>query len=697
MDQIVGIKDIQQNCLACGRQCANRRALGNHVNRAHKFDLKEYTMRFIGPNPKCECGCGKETLWNKTGYRFNEYFNGHNPSGFKLKQAQLSNEQVERRILKIRKSYKVRGDEIKKKISRSVSEGLRKSDVNFSEYFKEKWSDERFREAQHTARVKSWSGESGDVRRKKIFTEEFRRKIGDAKVHSDVKRTSSAGFTFFQRLRTHVCAEAIPSEWFDFNERKWCVDVWLPDSKTIVELDGDRYHGNDRDIDWTPLQISNITNDIVKNRIAIERGLNLVRISETDVTDLTAINSLQDLHDLAYHLVIDGKVVKEGTFRLEDDQPLITRERLILKHIKDHITYHDNLKDPRGAYLHTKKRWVPVIRRFLRAYVNYWGWFHQPVEGSASETVLEVRAAVEKVPYDSDVFSSTSSTGSKFLKPFMLSFWNTLEGPVKRFDDDGTLTRVIEYRIGVNRSKDYEYTLSDGRHVKVNEHFDISLKNIRRGFVVQRNAVSWFKPVTAGAIWRKLVLLGSGDHTAPAVWDPSAGFAARFVGFNAAFPDGKYNACEPSTEIHADFKRLLNDLRNEGINASCNVLLQGSELALPIDDGSVDAVFTSPPYFRTEQYFDEPGQCWRDHNTLERWIKNYLRPTFVNVARVLKTGCYGAFNVNPEQEQYVLDAIKAAGLQYVDTWSLTMNRDHFSKRHGKLEGRSEPIIVFKKH
>src|SRR6056297_3628426 len=121
---LIGVENIEQSCLICGKLCKNRRSLGNHVARSHKnlAGLEEYVLKYQLNNvvPKCKCGCEKNVTWHKLSYRYNLYLAGHNKSGFEVSQPKFSKQQIENRNNSIRKTYNLHGDEIKKKISTQV-------------------------------------------------------------------------------------------------------------------------------------------------------------------------------------------------------------------------------------------------------------------------------------------------------------------------------------------------------------------------------------------------------------------------------------------------------------------------------------------------------------------------------------------------------------------------------------------------
>lgn len=667
------VEDVRQTCLICGRDCSNKRSLGNHLARSHREvdGLKGYTLKFLlgGSVPLCACGCGKEVSWHRVFYRFNTYVNGHNEAGFKTKQPEFTLEQIEKRSAKIRDTYETRGDEIKKKISERVSETLSTEDVKskISEIRKSQWKDESYKKKQHNSRVASWQGEAGEKRRAAVFTSEFGKKISVANMYRGVNRVSVAETAFVEKLRS-IGLTVEQSKWFNFEDKTWCADAWLSETKTIVEFDGVYWHGFDREEDFTIDQVVNLTNDLKKNCIAREKSLNLVRVRE-DV-DFSSVSSLDDLKAVAHHVVEAGHVVKEGSPRIGDATPLFSRDTIVMETL-----------DREFGRKYVEENYLELTEDFLRAHVEYWGWFYPPPTGDLS-SVLDGLGRVDKL--------NSCTFGSSWLKSRVKCFWDVDNGPAQSFHDPKALRSSVAYRLGLNSSKPYTYDLRDGRTVTCQETFNITLKDIRTGFVVQRKKVSWFKPAWATFVYKKHL----NGIKRPVVWDPSVGFSARLLGFAGAVSSGTYVGTDPSSRMIRDAKIVSREISSLHPDLKFEFHEVGSEKFTP-EEASLDLVFTSPPYFDTEKYYDEPGQCWRDFPQIDAWIEGYLKPTMKNAHFGLKKTGKMVIDVSPKFRDVVVSSAVSAGFSLIDEDNLDMVRDHFSRENGSA-GKSEVFLTFAK-
>lgn len=679
MNREIGFTDYI--CLECGRSGKNRRSLGNHLARTHSSTIEEYCLKhyFNGIIPLCKCNCGKEVSWHKSQYKYNDYISGHNEAGFFTNGWKPSKEQINKRNEAIRKAYKEKGTKIKRKISNSLVEAFSQPGMSekLSATQREGWNKPGVKERVSKIRKKVWQ-EQGDELRKKIFTKEFGRKIALANSKRNTKRTSAAEQLFIKKVGEILGTEEISpnGKWVNTDDNVKHYDLFIKSENLLVEYDGLYWHGLDRITNFTCAQINNMANDFLKNRIAIDLGFSLIRIKEG--TDISKIKSLNDLKSIAYHhQLADGTFIKDGMFRFKDDShALLTREHLI------RINESEIFTDAKGRE-YTETELKPAIISFLRQYVQTRGWFYPTSNEKASDIISKLQK--RRIDESNGEISSLGNTGSSYLKSKFKSYWNVDSGPYESFWDDKKLDKVLSYRLGLNNSKLYDYKLKCGTSISCKETFDISPKNIRFGFVVQRNSVSWFKPSAAYEIYK----LALGNIEKPVVWDPSCGFGARMIGFAAAYPNGTYIGTDPAKQTFEDLRNL-----SEKLDVKTNLNNTCSEVFDP--NCELDLVFTSPPYFDKEKYFNENTQCWKKFPNIENWKKMYLLPTLRTAYRRLRAGKLLIINIDEKNAKHVKDIAISLGFIEERQMNLIIGRDHFSKKKGIKAKKSEPILIFKR-
>lgn len=194
--------------------------------------------------------------------------------------------------------------------------------------------------------------------------------------------------------------------------------------------------------------------------------------------------------------------------------------------------------------------------------------------------------------------------------------------------------------------------------------------------------VSNFRPTAAAAIYS--MFTQKGDQ----VWDMSSGYGGRALG--AYLAGVNYIGTDPSTLNHKGVVDMCDNL-----NYKCTLLNSGSEVPLDIGEGTIDFCFTSPPYFDTERYSQEETQSYLKYPTKQLWLNGFLKDTFNNCYKVLKSNKYMVINIanTSRYKDIVEDTINLAlsiGFSHEDTWGLQLS---------SLAGggyKTEPLLIFKK-
>lgn len=687
MSQDYDASFVNCQCRLCGQKIINRRSLGNHLARSHgEWNLQRYVLELClqGNVPECRCGCGREVEWHKTRYRYNDYVSGHNNAFSKSNQPKITEEQVQKRNESIRRAYERRKEDIASKISNSLIVTFEEPShrKRMSEHVINLWSKEEFRSKVSEGQKRAWQSDY-DERYTKVFTAEMRRKVSESNRKRNAKHCSGLELRAVESLRSSLPVDLIESFWISDSESSKCYDAFVPEWNVLIELDGVFWHGLDRNSNFSISQIANLANDRCKERVAANNEHAIVRIAmdETSVNDFSSIDNLQKLIDASYHYQDEaGNVIKDGRFRFDNDEhPLIERKE-ILKWSTDGNLDKKFLNEAAN-----------IVTRFFKEYFEYESWFHPDCSQSLDDVLFSIASKSESFNGE---FNMNPKIGNAFLKSRFPSYWHADNGPAVSCKDEKKLSKVIRYRMGLNNSKLYDYKLADGTPVKSTETFDITPRQIRNGFVVQRRTVSWFPPVAASQIWNWV--LRDCSSSSPRVWDPSAGFGARMLAFASIFPQGTYVATEPASMTFGDLERLAGELEESSrFEGSIELFKQGSE-RIDLEPNSLDAVFTSPPYFDREKYFNEPEQCWNRYPKLASWIDGYLIPTFRIAFNALKPGHRMAINVSSNLSEVTIEAATACGFVESNHASISNKRDAYARKRKKSSSLKEPVLSFVK-
>ena len=137
------------------------------------------------------------------------------------------------------------------------------------------------------------------------------------------------------------------------------------------------------------------------------------------------------------------------------------------------------------------------------------------------------------------------------------------------------------------------------------------------------------------------------------VLDPCCGWGGRMIGC-ASIPNTTYVGCEPCTKTYEGLVKLGNWLKSlqptfEFYISNCPY----EEWDLQHDeDKNFDIALTSPPYYNTEHYTDEPSNSMNKYDTYEKWVDGFYRPLITKTVSYLKPN--GLFILNIGDRKYPL-------------------------------------------
>lgn len=195
--------------------------------------------------------------------------------------------------------------------------------------------------------------------------------------------------------------------------------------------------------------------------------------------------------------------------------------------------------------------------------------------------------------------------------------------------------------------------------------------------------VSNFRPTAAAAIYKILVPDKGGT-----VFDMCCGFGGRLVGSYLAGVN--YLGVDPASLTFEGNQKMIDDF-----NFKAEIKKQGSEITTEgwIPDDSVDACFTSPPYFNCEKYSNEKTQSYIKFPTKQQWVNEFIFLTIQNCKRITKKNGLIALNIANVKSyktlvEDVVDVCKRNGLQLTDEWKLQLSKQGKGDKH-------EPIFIFK--
>ena len=199
-------------------------------------------------------------------------------------------------------------------------------------------------------------------------------------------------------------------------------------------------------------------------------------------------------------------------------------------------------------------------------------------------------------------------------------------------------------------------------YTKGKKVFPSGFKAFRIGYI--QPAVN-FPPMTAKYLYERFTEHIKEDGTIK-IYDPSAGWGGRLLGAMSCSDDRSihYIGTDPNPDNFfsdgtsrysyvADFYNTKTYRGNPFFSEtnSYEIYQLGSEVIHENEDfkthkGSVDVVFTSPPYFNREAYSEDENQSYKKYgSTYESWRDGFLVPTLKTAVEWLKPNRYLLWNI----------------------------------------------------
>jgi very-short-patch-repair endonuclease len=266
-------------CTDCNIEFKSYKGLQTHNSKTHKIQGVDTHVNFYynGEWPLCKCGCMEKL--NFQGGKFGDYIRGHAAKingGFYSekgleKSAETRREQFasgertqwNKGISKTEVQMKAcieaaQNPDRRKKISEKLT-GKKKSPEHIAKIKADRqkyWSNQENRDAQRVRRSKYMSAHL--IKNKTKLEKEFQTIL------------NSLGVSYI----------------FQYAVNGYNYDFYIPDKNILIEVDGDWWHCNPK-LNIQPVyesQKHTIEHDLIKNKIALDNGYQLLRFWEQDIT-----------------------------------------------------------------------------------------------------------------------------------------------------------------------------------------------------------------------------------------------------------------------------------------------------------------------------------------------------------------------------------------------------------------------------
>ncbi len=247
---------------------------------------------------------------------------------------------------------------------------------------------------------------------------------------------------------------------------------------------------------------------------------------------------------------------------------------------------------------------------------------------------------------------------------------------MEAFTDDAHLKRIIKNRM---RMGTYFNNAGMRKQLKINTGVQ---------------GVSNFRPTAASSVYLRFL-----DNPAKSmVWDPCGGYSGRLLGACLAGV-GRYIATDPCKNTFQGLKKTQEFVMCQpDCKTRAKIIRKCAEdPKLRMWKDSFDLVFTSPPYFNTEKYSDEPDQSWVKYDTKEKWKKGFLKGMIQNAFINLKKGCPFALNIaNVRSYPDLVEDAKSLAIDIGFEYHGELKYSLSTMPSNKKKFKYETILVFTK-
>ncbi|MFA5067210.1 MAG: hypothetical protein WC466_04145 [Candidatus Izemoplasmatales bacterium] len=400
-------------------------------------------------------------------------------------------------------------------------------------------------------------------------------------------------------------------------------DFLLRDYDLFLETDGMYWHGHDRKSEWEIKPFNNIITDYKKSKY-VKKIVRLIENKSINPHNLNLINSTDSFFNF---LVKEHFEIKNHSlFNLSENQIIFSKKLCKTK---------NNLFESSG----TIKNLIFLIKNF-----------YYP-EKYSDLIDLNLRA------------TETSMLKAIFFKEFYKAYKKGNKPLGETFNHNNNLEKVIRYRLGLNTS---------------NEFFDITLKNIYRGFETRSMFhVSIFPVNFAKQIYNEHI------NKNEFVFDPFAGWGSRLVGMKELINDKncKYIGCDTNVGLISGYNKLKSIFFGYNRKGNISFNVADSKIFLNELKNKVDFIFTSPPFFNDEVYVENQEK----YKNLTEWKEHLLLPVFKNCYEYLKNQKYIVIDMKEQYIDITKDALIDSGFVFQDIKEYNLNKSHYNKKSNKKQ------------
>lgn len=406
-------------------------------------------------------------------------------------------------------------------------------------------------------------------------------------------------------------------------------DFYLHERDIFIETDGIFWHGHDRDENWNYSTLNNVINDYRKSTVKPDgKVFRLIEDISINEEILDKIKTKEDFYN--YLNKENFNIKNHKIFNLKENDILFTKSKCL----KSNQSLKPKFKNK-------------LIDNLLFLWTN----FYNP---ELSDNFVDIDKRKREFKLKGIFFKEfyeAKKIGNKNMNDFFLG----------GDSENDMLKKVIEYRLGLNKAAEF---------------FSFNIKNLYRGIEVRTMFnVGIFPIKQAKEIFEEFV---RNDNSV--VYDPFTGWASRLMSMENLIKNKncRYIGNDLNSNLSKGYNRIISD-NFKGSEKKIDISFTSSTDERTELIGTVDYIFTSPPFYNDEIYFDD----YELYKNIREWEEELLIPVFKNCFKYLKSGKYISIDIKELYKDSIINCLEYCGFKVSHKDYYKVTKSHYNKNKGK--------------
>jgi tRNA1(Val) A37 N6-methylase TrmN6 len=156
-----------------------------------------------------------------------------------------------------------------------------------------------------------------------------------------------------------------------------------------------------------------------------------------------------------------------------------------------------------------------------------------------------------------------------------------------------------------------------------------------------------------------------------------------------------YIGVDPNSKLAPRYEKIIDDFANsEHIYKVISEPFESCDLEQYISNGQLfDFMLSSPPYFISEKYSNEPTQAL-NYKTVDSWFKNFMYPSIDKIHSVLKDYGYMCMIINDTDIIVNNKRVRIELIDKIIDYSIKKNFRLMNIFKTDIRGSIQPLLVF---